>query len=124
MSLVPCKECGKEVASTATICPNCGVAYPGAAALGCLEIQRRGQLKASLEKMNIGVNNQLVASLRGGEGVLLDKLGAGNYSFKATIGRSLETEPCEITISAGQTVKIELWVEMGLIKDKLRMRKF
>lgn len=28
MSLVECRECGSEVASTASTCPNCGIARP------------------------------------------------------------------------------------------------
>jgi RNA polymerase subunit RPABC4/transcription elongation factor Spt4 len=29
MALVPCKECGYEVANSAPICPKCGVRHPG-----------------------------------------------------------------------------------------------
>jgi hypothetical protein len=29
MALVSCRECGKQVADTATTCPACGIAYPG-----------------------------------------------------------------------------------------------
>lgn len=28
MSLVECRECGTEVASTASACPNCGIERP------------------------------------------------------------------------------------------------
>lgn len=28
MALVPCRECGKSVAQSASKCPHCGVDYP------------------------------------------------------------------------------------------------
>jgi hypothetical protein len=29
MSLVPCRECGKEVSAEAVTCPHCGISRPG-----------------------------------------------------------------------------------------------
>jgi hypothetical protein len=36
MALKPCRECGKEISTEATACPNCGVSKPtGGSGLGC-----------------------------------------------------------------------------------------
>lgn len=36
MSLKPCRECGHEISTKASVCPNCGAKNPSATRRGCL----------------------------------------------------------------------------------------
>src|SRR5438067_556704 len=84
MALKPCKECGKEISTSAKLCPNCGRKYP----TGGLTIPA---------KIFVGIIVLVVI------GKLFGGSGASNASTSAVVqsGSSVSTPPVpKVTISA------------------------
>lgn len=76
MALVKCKECGKEVSTSAKICPHCGVKNPGIRAkdmiigvltlvfIGWLVIQYSSDNEASQSEISLTVPDGLSAEVK------------------------------------------------------------
>ncbi len=120
MALVTCKECGREVSSTAPTCPHCGAPFPGTV-MGRLEIRRREQIIGSMQTLEFFLNDKKVASINPGQTATID-LPEGRYSYRATAWGGLKSDVYELTVSAGHTTKVESWAEPGIISGKLYFR--
>ena len=64
MALIKCAECGKEISSKASACPNCGCPIEKETKKVILT---RAVGIASLVKGNIIIDNQIIGNLKNGE---------------------------------------------------------
>ena len=109
MSLVPCKECGKEISSSAQSCPYCGISYPGQTT-GDLEIYRRAKFDSFFYPMTIYLNNVEFAKIGNNEKLTFEGIQEGKYTMKITLGVT-ESDNCILDIPAGKKTRIELWFD-------------
>jgi predicted RNA-binding Zn-ribbon protein involved in translation (DUF1610 family) len=107
MALVPCKECGTEVAESAPTCPKCGV--PNPAGKTCrVVINRKKAMTGFASRVEIAID-ELSASIGNGESLTLD-VAPGAHSISAACanpGGAVIERGDRFELTSGQTASYE-----------------
>ena len=94
MALVNCKECGKQVSTTAKTCPHCGVDNPGGLAYCILTVHRPSKFSGMAVGVKLYIDGTFVGEIKNGEilnfevdpGTKIIRAAAfGNPSFELTL---------------------------------------
>ena len=93
MALVPCKECGSEVAGSAPACPRCGVSYPGGA--GRLVLARPFGMTGAMNTVQIIVGGQRIGEVNNGKSATFE-MPAGSYKLEIRGGGMSDSAAVQI----------------------------
>ena len=119
MALVPCKECGGQVADSAPTCPKCGVARPGAA-IGKLVIIRSSAVTGGIYAVRVTVDGKLVGEVGNGGSITLE-LPAGQRRVEVK-GGGLSNSAI-IPIADGQTTRFQMYFSVwGILGGGLNFK--
>ena len=105
MALIPCKECGTEVADSALTCPKCGVNGPGTAA-GRLAIIRSSKMNGAMYAVQVAVDGELVGEVNNGD-TLFVELPAGQHTVQVSGG--FMSRDASITIGDGEETRYQMY---------------
>jgi hypothetical protein len=72
MPLVQCKECGKEVSTSATVCPYCGVPNPGVFEPCAVRVHRKSRFFGNPVSMHVYLDNREVGTLQNDQSVSIN----------------------------------------------------
>lgn len=102
MALITCPECGGMVSDTAASCPHCG--YQEAPGVATVRITRERRLVNAAHRIEVGIDGELVASLKNGETAEFGVL-AGEHVLAvrlAALISATRNEVGRIVVNAGE----------------------
>lgn len=105
MALVPCNECGGQVAASASTCPKCGVTRPGAAT-GKLVIMRSSAITGGMYAVHVVVDGQLMDEVKNGGTITLE-LPAGQHKVEVSGGGL--SNSATVRIADGQATRYKMY---------------
>lgn len=108
MALVKCKECGKEVSSSAATCPYCGVAEPGLSGPCKITVYRQPRLVGIAGAIYIYIDGDLKGKLMNDESVTLT-VQSGIKTFKAAPFLETYKKEMQINFIEGHIYHIEAY---------------
>jgi hypothetical protein len=118
MALVPCKECGSEVAGSAQACPRCGVAYPGGA--GRLVIARRFGFTGATNAIKVIVGGKQIGQVNNGKSVTVEMV-VGSYKIEVQGGGMSASTVAHIRDSQSTQYEVS-FSEFGILGGGLKLK--
>jgi len=123
MALAPCKECRKEISTSAPICPNCGVPWPASYTKGKIVFHRLHKMTGISNAMQVSINNQRVCRLASGDKFSVE-LDPGKYVIQVSSDAKIsnaKSEQLDLIVENSKEYILSMYFEIGLIKSSIKL---